>query len=441
MPYEPPHELVEALRSGGCIAFVGAGFSQPLMPSWHDLLGDLVKCVPVEATRDTLTGWLGSTKPLTSQDYAAIAESIHRALDPHFARDLKEALVERAAKGAEPAAKFRRRHEWLRQIPFRGILTTNFDPLLDGNLPGPDAYGDFLSAHRSPWWSARFWTSSRDGKVPLLKLHGDVSQPDPQVVFTARQYRRLIHETPNYRAFLRTLFATNSILFLGFSFTDAYINDLRSEVLAMVGLDRDRRGCRDFAVLGDVNDELANHLAEVDGLVPLRYTTASDPEHTGFDAWMASIAAATNPEATLRERLKGRRLLWLDASPSNNDHGFAVLSGGDGRAAAIEQVTSVDAALGRLESERQQELGGGYDLVITHWGHQGEAAPANAVRLLREMRRRALCAPVIVFASGAHRSENRGAALRLGALAYTNSWPELFRTLDDLVTDHGARRR
>ena len=34
--------------------------------------------------------------------------------------------------------------------------------------------------------------------------------------------------------FLRSLFATSTVLFLGVSFTDAYLNELRSEVLAML---------------------------------------------------------------------------------------------------------------------------------------------------------------------------------------------------------------
>lgn len=50
-------------------------------------------------------------------------------------------------------------------------------------------------------------------------------------MFTTQSYRRLLHATPAYRAFLRTLFATRNVLFLGFSFTDAYINELRSEIL------------------------------------------------------------------------------------------------------------------------------------------------------------------------------------------------------------------
>ena len=261
---------------------------------------------------------------------------------------------------------------------------------------------------------------------------------DPQIVFTARQYRRLIHETPGYRAFLRTLFATNSLLFLGFSFTDAYINDLRSEVLAMVGLDAGQRPFRDFAVLADVNDEMARHFEDVEGLVPLPYKIGPDSDHSGFDRWLESIATATEPATTLRERLRGWRLLWVNPKPRNNQYGFDVLTRADG---AIEVSKSPEDALERMARQKREALDRDYNLVISHWGYQGATEPANAERLLTGMHQHGLHAPVIVFASGAYRHDNRRQALRLGALAYTDSWAELFETLDGLVTDRGARRR
>lgn len=41
-----------------------------------------------------------------------------------------------------------------------------------------------------------------------------------------------LYAEPGYLNVLRSLFLTKTILFLGFSFTDEYLNELRSEVLS-----------------------------------------------------------------------------------------------------------------------------------------------------------------------------------------------------------------
>jgi hypothetical protein len=39
-----------------------------------------------------------------------------------------------------------------------------------------------------------------------------------------------------------------------------------------------------------------------------------------------------------------------------------------------------------------------------------------------------------VFASGYHRDENRPKVLAMGAYAYTDTWEELFRTMEELFS-------
>lgn len=52
-------------------------------------------------------------------------------------------------------ADMRLRLKHLYGIPFRAILTTNFDPLLPGLPPGPEAYRKLLRGRRpSPWREA-----------------------------------------------------------------------------------------------------------------------------------------------------------------------------------------------------------------------------------------------------------------------------------------------
>jgi hypothetical protein len=68
---------------------------------------------------------------------------------------------------------------------------------------------------------------------PVLKIHGCVHYPD-SIVLSRNAYKRLKHETPGYKMFLTTAMATSTMLYIGFSFTDDYLNDFRAEVLSML---------------------------------------------------------------------------------------------------------------------------------------------------------------------------------------------------------------
>jgi hypothetical protein len=70
-------------------------------------------------------------------------------------------------------------------------------------------------------------------KCPVLKIHGCVHHPD-SIVLSRNAYKRLKHETPGYKMFLTTAMATSTMLYIGFSFTDDYLNDFRAEVLSML---------------------------------------------------------------------------------------------------------------------------------------------------------------------------------------------------------------
>ncbi len=54
------------------------------------------------------------------------------------------------------------------------------------------------------------------------------------MVVTRRGYRQLLHATSGYNDFLQSVMASCTVLYLGFSFTDHYLNDLRSSVLSMM---------------------------------------------------------------------------------------------------------------------------------------------------------------------------------------------------------------
>ena len=294
-----PQHLVDQIAAGRCVAFVGAGFSAPAVPAWKALLEGLGR----EGARSTTTpaAWLGELVAHGgARDLEAAAQVLQVAMGSAFDPALAEVLVE---KGHPERITERRR--LLAGIPFDAILTTNFDHFLVGDVPGPDAYQRILRNPPHRWWEPRFWEG--EAGAPVLKLHGEVGPVGEDVVFTQRDYRERLYSSAAYMTFLRSLFATNTVLFLGVSFTDAYLNELRSEVLAMLDHRSDDAPVA-YAVLNDVKPHQQRYLAHHEGLRVINFDTAGGTDWSGFETVLRGIHDATNPRALL-----GRAISRADA--------------------------------------------------------------------------------------------------------------------------------
>ena len=406
-----------------CVALVGAGFSAATVPSWARLLEDVASQAPA-AARDHCLRLLGK-RARTALDYEAAAQALRAGLgEEQFVEALKTRL-------AEPPRneKIEDRLRWLRGIPFRAVLDHQLRwaalrrHARSRRVPvGPRAQG-----HR--WWDGRYWDGLRPGPR-VVKLHGDLSaRPPAHLVIARRDYRRRLYGNPAYQTFLRAVFSTTTVLYIGFSFTDAYLNELRSEILSLL----DHRGTDApiaYALVNDVAPEEADYFLAHEGIRILSYETEGK-DYSGFDRWLEALHEATNPGRRLGRLLSGRRLLWVDARPQNNHYGMQFLkeaAQGAEKPCQIDQRLTWEEGVDRLRAS-------GADLVLTHWGHAGATDRAGqrcsvAERLLVEMRAQDLRAPVIVFAGGGHAEENRRAALGLGAQGYTFEWPTLFRELE-----------
>ena len=77
-----------------------------------------------------------------------------------------------------------------------------------------------------------------ESSIPVIQIHGSTRDPST-IVLTREGYRTLLNTKPSYGDFLTSLMATRTVLYVGFSFTDEYLNEHRSEVIAM----RHRKVC------------------------------------------------------------------------------------------------------------------------------------------------------------------------------------------------------
>ena len=191
-----PRALVNAIRAGRCVAFVGSGFSSAAnFPGWELLLRELAADSKAESIRPQIEKRL---EDKTSHAFDEAAQALEDVLG-------REALVEHLRKKftyTVPDPVMERRRQLLKDIPFRAVLTTNYDRLLKGEVPAPATYRRLLRSVQTPWIGTLYVTAKDRKLRPLLKVHGDLDQGE-SIVLTRRDYRRLLYENPNYLNFLR----------------------------------------------------------------------------------------------------------------------------------------------------------------------------------------------------------------------------------------------
>jgi hypothetical protein len=329
-------------------------------------------------------------------------------------------------------------------MPFHSLITTNFDNHLPGKTLDEADFGQLL---RKPF---RGWIYSLEypRKNPralenfVIKLHGDIEQDSAQVplVFSRTGYRELLFETPNYQSLIRTILATKVVVFLGFSFSDPYLNLIRSEVLSMLKAnDSDFRSPLAYAIINDISPYQVKYLEKHEGIAAISYCKTND--HQDFDRILNEIHKETNPDEVLSGVLDDKKILWFDPNPDNNLRGRDKLrklwnSRGQKLEDYLVEEEDLEDAIKKLETDKS------INLLITHWGHEevelenGEKQ-SNAITLARHIRKKDIQVPIIVFGSPNPLwvAKNRREALKFGAFDFVYEWHDLFSRIEDLFKD------
>jgi hypothetical protein len=187
-----PHELVEQFARGNGVIFVGAGLSQGAgLPGWADLVRELA-------------AELHDCPPVT--DYREIAQYYENDNDRHrLVQKLRDQLD---TLDVHPTPV----HQALAKFPVSAIFTTNYDDLLEQALrEAKRPFAPVVSNVDASFWSV--------DQLQLVKLHGDLSQPE-SIVITTQDYERFATQRPTLARLLATTLQARTVLFLGYSATD-----------------------------------------------------------------------------------------------------------------------------------------------------------------------------------------------------------------------------
>jgi hypothetical protein len=433
--------VCDSIRRGRCVAFVGAGFTAGAVPTWSELIWNLAEHERVDAeTRRDIERRMfagGSAERRAFQNLSALElEGIAQIVRDTFDADdvaWEQAVREALARGGTPEGRseVRERVALLRNIPFRAILTTNFDEYLPGEQPSGDVYRRILRQDH-PWWNRDDLpdddlADDAMPRLPVVHLHGAANgSAENPVVLHRAMYRERLYGDPRYAHFVRSVFASYDVLFLGVSFTDAYLNELRSEVLSFLYGHPERSSNEPpprwgYAVVPDPTPSWARFLARHEGIEAIPYATAvvdRRTSHAGFKEVLARIEARTSAAGILRPHLEGQAVLWIDKNDQANAVGLQILHAAGARVLprTLANVTDEELRCARL--------------VLTNWTNKDDPqkpVPAVVLEKLRRVRQNRH-APVVVFGF-VDDPERRREAIERGAWEYATGWSELFNVL------------
>lgn len=115
--------------------------------------------------------------------------------------------------------KYDIRHELLAKLPIRNYWTTNFDTLVEDALKEIREPRDIMKTNDS------FITAEERRDNVVYKLHGDINAPQG-IVILQDDYINYPKSHCNFITALENELATNSMLFLGYSFNDPDIKNI-----------------------------------------------------------------------------------------------------------------------------------------------------------------------------------------------------------------------
>ncbi len=212
-----PYDLIDAIRKNECVLFVASGLSSQIrrsdgrfLPNWTAFLTELLE-------------WSKYKRVSFNSDPIEIEEMIEKGNHIMAGEELQSLLNSNEIGEflnsifRDPEVKPNSVHEKLTHIPFRAILTTNYDSLLEGAYT--ISSGGRTPKTYTPKDINSLLTPLRNKDFFIFKLHGDLDRPE-DIVLGSRSYNDLLYKSPEYLSFLEILFTTQTVLFIGFGGSD-----------------------------------------------------------------------------------------------------------------------------------------------------------------------------------------------------------------------------
>lgn len=223
-----PEKLEQAIKNNSLVFFVGAGCSIPLnFPSWKKLIEDILEELNNKhgLTSDVnfhniLNGVKSDTKTLFEALNLIEKDAKHGSTYKTKSKEIVNAQIESISKTLPDHSDV---HSLLWNISTK-IITTNYDKALERYKPehiNPKIF-DNTNAFQS-------LKSQLNDAQFLYKIHGDNDNPQSIILFES-DYKEIYEKDNHNHDALATFFKDKTMLFIGFSLKDPFVNDLFTNI-------------------------------------------------------------------------------------------------------------------------------------------------------------------------------------------------------------------
>jgi|GEM_PF-3798963 len=184
----------QAIERKKLSVFVGSAASYDSnMPSWSDLIERLKDSLDIKRN-----------------------ESFLRTAEHYYIQYGRNAYFEKISESFPKSATHNKLHELILDLNPQHIITTNWDDLLESAI---SKRGDFYF----PAATDHQLASSPSSNL-LVKMHGDLTHRN--IVFKESDYLSYSDNFPLIENFVKSLFSTNVVLFIGYSISDYNLNQI-----------------------------------------------------------------------------------------------------------------------------------------------------------------------------------------------------------------------
>ena len=259
-----PADLIESLKSKDVVAFIGAGISMGAgLPSWVNLARTLA--LPAnfhlpEKNEDIAVQHL----LMTIQQY-----------ENQFGRHSLLTQLQRMLY--KPNVRPSTCHTLLASFPIEIFLTTNYDNLLEKSIHELGLKVNVIVEEIE----LAFW---RQDEIQVLKLCGDITRLHT-IAITQRDFSTYFSTHARFAERVRSILESKTVLFLGYSMQDPFLNMLWDTVGYDFGWMR-RTG---YIVLFDSDPHTLDDMSRR-GLIPINLRSKDESKSSLMEQWLSELS-------------------------------------------------------------------------------------------------------------------------------------------------------
>lgn len=218
-------------KDNSLLFFIGSGISRWMnLPDWKGLLLSLANYYESntsESIKAEVEKRLGDVKNNPSK-YQELGTFIKHKFDSNADSKLWRNALNDILNNQSIIDTPSQIHNVIAQLNWFRIVTPNYDQLIELAMHRLETEVKFEVTH--PWKTINNPDIERCKDPCIFKIHGDITDPQSEIVLTKEDYDELYTKDKDPNVFKRTLGdvlrSANTILFMGYSHDDPYLKDL-----------------------------------------------------------------------------------------------------------------------------------------------------------------------------------------------------------------------